>query len=296
MKQYLDMLQHILDNGTQKGDRTGTGTISCFGYQNRYDLSQGFPLATTKRVPFRLIAEELLWFIKGDTNIKYLVDRNVNIWVPDAYREYKGFCSKFDIEPLTIEEFTAKIIEDEEFAKVHGELGPVYGAQWRSWEGANGETFDQIVQLINDIKTNPDSRRLIVSAWNVAKIGKMALPPCHTLFQFYVLDGKLSCQLYQRSADAFLGVTFNIASYALLIMMVAQVCGLEVGEFIHTFGDLHIYNNHIEQVKLQLSREPRPLPKLVIKDRGQSIFDFKIDDFELIDYNPHATIKGAVSV
>lgn len=295
MKQYLDMLRHIKANGVQKGDRTGTGTLSCFGYQNRYDLSEGFPIVTTKRVLFRAIVEELLWFIKGDTNIKYLVDRNVNIWVPDAYREYKKYTLP-TANPLTENEFKEKILTDNGFAEIYGDLGPVYGEQWRSWEGIDGNKVDQLKQAIEAIKTNPDSRRIIVSAWNVGQIPDMALPPCHTIFQFYVSNNRLSCQLYQRSADAFLGVPFNISSYALLVNMVAFECGLEVGEFIHTFGDFHIYNNHLEQVDLQLTREPFPLPKLVIKDRGQSFFDITIDDIELVDYVSHSTIKGLVSV
>lgn len=291
MRQYLDMLQHIKDNGTQKGDRTGTGTLSCFGYQNRYDLSKGFPLVTTKKVNVRLIIEELLWFLSNDTNIKYLVDRDVNIWVPDAYKSYIGKGGE-----LSKKEFIIQIKEDEEFAREHGDLGPIYSQQWRSWEAPSGERMDQISQVVDSIKNNPDSRRHIVSAWNVADIEAAILPPCHCFFQFYVSNGKLSCQLYQRSADAFLGVAFNIASYALLTMMVAKVCNLEVGEFIHSFGDLHIYNNHLEQVDLQLSREPYPLPQMIIKDRGQGIFDFTIDDFELVDYVSHPTIKGQVSV
>lgn len=264
MQNYLNLLQHILDNGTDKADRTGTGTRSVFGYQLRFDLEEGFPLVTTKKVHLKSIIHELLWFLKGDTNIGYLTENGVSIW--------------------------------DEWADENGDLGPVYGAQWRSWSGADGETIDQISQVVEQIKNNPDSRRLIVSAWNVAEIPNMALAPCHALFQFYVADGKLSLQLYQRSADVFLGVPFNIASYALLQMMVAQVCGLGLGEFIHTFGDVHIYSNHFEQVKKQLSREPRPLPKMILNPEIKNIFDFKYEDFTLEDYNPHPAIKAPVAV
>jgi thymidylate synthase len=264
MQVYHDLLQHILDNGTQKTDRTGTGTISVFGYQMRFDLSKGFPLVTTKKVHLKSIIHELLWFLKGETNIAYLKENGVSIW--------------------------------DEWADEKGELGPVYGKQWRSWEGANGVVVDQVKDLIDQIKKNPDSRRLIISAWNVADLPKMALMPCHTLFQFYVADGKLSCQLYQRSADVFLGVPFNIASYALLTMMVAQVCGLQSGDFVHTFGDVHIYNNHIEQVKLQLSRTPYPLPELKINPSVNNIFEFKFEDFSLENYQCHPAIKAPVAV
>lgn len=264
MKNYLDLLQHIIDNGSNKDDRTGTGTRSVFGYQLRYDLSKGFPLVTTKKVHLKSIIYELLWFLKGDTNIKYLKDNGVSIW--------------------------------DEWADKNGDLGPVYGAQWRSWKGADGKVIDQISELINQIKTNPDSRRLIVSAWNVAEIPNMALAPCHTMFQFFVADGKLSLQLYQRSADVFLGVPFNIASYALLLMMVAQVCNLEVGDFVHTFGDVHIYNNHIEQVHKQLSREPRTLPIMKINPLVKNIFDFDYQDFTLENYDPHPGIKAPVAI
>ncbi|WCT14136.1 thymidylate synthase [Mucilaginibacter jinjuensis] len=264
MKQYLDLMQHVLDNGTQKHDRTGTGTISVFGYQMRFNLQDGFPLVTTKKLHLKSIIHELIWFLTGDTNIKYLKDNGVRIW--------------------------------DEWADADGNLGPVYGYQWRSWPTPDGGHIDQIKQLIDMIKKNPDSRRLIVSAWNVADVNQMALPPCHTLFQFYVLDGKLSCQLYQRSADIFLGVPFNIASYALLTMMVAQVCDLQPGDFIHTFGDAHIYNNHLDQVKLQLSREPRPLPTMKINPEVKDIFGFKFEDFELENYNPWPHIKGVVAV
>jgi thymidylate synthase len=264
LKQYLQLCEHILKNGTVKGDRTGTGTISTFGYQMRFNLEEGFPLLTTKKLHLKSIIHELLWFLSGDTNVRYLQENGVRIW--------------------------------NEWADENGELGPVYGHQWRSWTGADGTTVDQISTLIEQIKTNPSSRRLIVNAWNVAEIDKMALPPCHCMFQFYVADGKLSCQLYQRSADVFLGVPFNIASYALLTLMIAQVSGLEPGEFIHTFGDVHIYKNHLEQVKIQLEREPRPLPKMHINPNVKDIFSFKFEDFQLEGYDPHPHIKGAVSV
>lgn len=264
MQQYLDLLQKILDEGHQKSDRTGTGTISLFGYQMRFNLQDGFPLLTTKKLHTRSIIHELLWFLQGDTNIRYLKQHEVRIW--------------------------------DEWADEEGNLGPVYGHQWRSWPTADGRTIDQITNLINQIKKNPDSRRLIVSAWNVGDIEKMALPPCHCLFQFYVADGKLSCQLYQRSADTFLGVPFNIASYALLTMMVAQVCDLQLGEFVHSFGDVHLYNDHIEQARLQLTREPRALPQMKINPEVKDIFGFTIEDFELINYDPHPHIKAKVSV
>jgi thymidylate synthase len=264
MKQYLDLLQHILDQGQFKADRTGTGTYSTFGYQMRFDLSEGFPLLTTKKLHLRSIIHELLWFLQGESNIKYLKDNNVSIW--------------------------------DEWADENGELGPVYGKQWRQWECADGRVIDQISNVINQIKNNPDSRRLIVSAWNVADIDKMKLPPCHVLFQFYVSNGEISCQLYQRSADLFLGVPFNIASYALLLMMVAQVCDLKPRYFIHTFGDVHIYSNHLEQVKLQLTRTPKSLPKMEMNGDIKNIFDFKIEDFKLVDYNPDPHIKGEVAI
>ena len=264
MKQYLDLMRQVYKNGTLKEDRTGTGTKSVFGYQSRYDLSQGFPVITTKKLHLRSIIHELLWFLKGDTNIKYLQDNKVRIW--------------------------------DEWADKEGNLGPIYGYQWRSWPTPNGEHIDQISQVIEQIKHNSDSRRLIVSAWNVAEIDNMALPPCHAFFQFYVADGKLSCQLYQRSADIFLGVPFNIASYALLTLMVAQVTGLKVGDFIHTLGDAHLYSNHMEQTKRQLNRTPYPLPRMKINPEINSIFDFDIDDFELIDYKSHPHIKGLVAV
>ena len=264
MQQYQALLQHILQNGVQKSDRTGTGTISCFGHQMRFDLNDGFPLLTTKKLHTKSIIHELLWFLQGDTNIRYLQENGVRIW--------------------------------DEWADENGELGPVYGHQWRSWPAPDGRSIDQIGNVIDMIKRNPDSRRLIVSAWNPSEVDKMALPPCHALFQFYVADGKLSCQLYQRSADTFLGVPFNIASYALLTMMVAQVCDLEPGEFIHTFGDVHLYNDHIEQAKLQLTRDPRPLPKMEIDPSIKDIFAFKFEHFTLKDYDPHPHIKASVSV
>lgn len=264
MKQYHDLLQHILDNGTKKEDRTGTGTVSVFGYQSRYDLSKGFPCLTTKKLHLRSIIVELLWFLQGDTNIKYLKDNKVSIW--------------------------------DEWADENGDLGPVYGHQWRSWPSNDGGTIDQITKLVDQLKNNPDSRRLIVSAWNVADVDNMALPPCHTMFQFYVADGKLSCQLYQRSADVFLGVPFNIASYALLTMMLAQVVGLQPGEFIHTLGDAHLYSNHLDQANLQLTRDCRPLPTMKINPDVKDIFSFQLEDFELTNYDPHPHIKAAVAV
>ncbi len=264
MKQYHDLMRHVLEKGATKTDRTGTGTVSVFGYQMRYDLQEGFPMMTTKKVHMKSILHELLWFLKGDTNIKYLKDNGVSIW--------------------------------DEWADENGNLGPVYGSQWRSWPAADGRHIDQITQVINQIKNNPDSRRMIVSAWNVGEIDKMKLPPCHAFFQFYVADGKLSCQLYQRSEDIFLGVPFNIASYAILTMMVAQVCNLEAGEFIHTLGDAHLYSNHIEQANLQLSRDLRKLPTLKINPEVKDIFGFKFEDFTLEGYDPHPHIKAAVAV
>ena len=288
MKQYLDLCKTILNEGTKKEDRTGTGTISYFGYQMRYDLSKGFPLVTTKKVHLKSIIHELLWFISGSTNIKYLVDNDVKIWNDWPYDIYK----KSDaFQGETIEEFAEKIKASDEFAKKWGNLGPVYGKQWRNFGGV-----DQLADLINQIQNNPTSRRLIISAWNVPEIKDMALPPCHCFMQFYVNDGKLSCQLYQRSADVFLGVPFNIASYALFTMMIAQVTGLKPGVFVHTLGDAHIYLNHIEQINLQLSREPRELPTMKINPNVKSIFDFKYEDFELENYNPHGRIKGKVAV
>ena len=264
MQQYLDLMRHVRDNGIRKEDRTGTGTISVFGYQMRLDLAQGFPVVTTKKLHLRSIIHELLWFLQGDTNIKYLHDNGVSIW--------------------------------DEWADENGDLGPVYGYQWRSWPTPNGESIDQIKLLLDQIKNSPDSRRLMVSAWNPACVDQMALPPCHCLFQFYVADGKLSCQLYQRSADIFLGVPFNIASYALLTLMVAQECGLEPGEFVHTFGDAHLYSNHLEQVETQLAREPLPLPAMKLNPEVRSVFDFRYDDFELVGYEAHPHIKAPVAV
>ena len=264
MKQYLDLMKHVLENGVEKSDRTGTGTLSCFGYQSRYNLAEGFPLVTTKKCHLRSIIHELLWFLKGDTNIGYLKDNKVTIW--------------------------------DEWADENGNLGPVYGSQWRKWLRPDGTHVDQIANLVEQIKTNPDSRRLIVSAWNPGEIDKMALPPCHAFFQFFVANGKLSCQLYQRSADIFLGVPFNIASYALLTMMMAQVTGLEVGEFIHTLGDAHLYSNHIDQTNLQLSREPKALPIMKINPQVKDLFEFKFEDFELTGYEPHPHIKAPVAI
>ena len=264
MKQYLNLLKHIKENGVKKEDRTGTGTLSVFGHQMRFDLSEGFPCITTKKLHLKSIIIELLWFLQGDTNIAYLKENNVRIW--------------------------------DDWADENGDLGPVYGYQWRSWPDGKGGTIDQIKKLVQSLKNNPDSRRHIVSAWNVADVDNMALPPCHTMFQFYVADGKLSCQLYQRSADTFLGVPFNIASYALLTMMLAQVCDLKAGEFIHTFGDAHIYSNHMEQIELQLERKPRVLPTMAINPKVKDLFAFKYEDFELKNYDPHPHIKGAVAV
>lgn len=288
MKQYIDLCNYILNNGVKKDDRTGTGTISVFGYQMRFNLGEGFPLLTTKKVHLKSIIHELLWFISGSTNIKYLVDNDVRIWNDWPYDLYK---KSPDFQGETIEEFAAKIKESDEFAKKYGNLGPVYGKQWRDFNGV-----DQLSNLIEQIKTNPNSRRLIISAWNPAEVDKMALPPCHSFMQFYVAEGKLSCQLYQRSADVFLGVPFNIASYALFTMMIAQVCGLEPGDFVHTLGDAHIYLNHLDQVNKQIKRSLRPLPKMVINPNVKSIFDFKYADFTLLNYNPHSGIKGKVAV
>ncbi len=264
MRQYLDLMRHVMHHGVRKDDRTGTGTLSVFGHQMRFDLAQGFPLLTTKKVHTRSIIHELLWFLRGDTNIRYLKENGVSIW--------------------------------DEWADANGDLGPVYGSQWRSWPAPEGRRIDQISEVVRDIRQNPDSRRLIVSAWNVAEIGHMALPPCHLLFQFYVAHGRLSCQLYQRSADIFLGVPFNIASYALLTMMIAQVTGLKPGEFIHTLGDAHLYLNHLEQAQTQLAREPRPLPSMRLNPEKASLFDFTFDDFELLNYDPHPAIKAPVAV
>ena len=298
MKQYLELLSRIKTEGVVKTDRTGTGTKSVFGHQMRFDLSQGFPLLTTKKVFLKGIIHELLWFLNGDTNIKYLVDNGVHIWDNDAYRYYNELCVKEGVLPVAMEEFLRAAqegIESPIEGYRFGDLNHVYGYQWRSWPRPNGEAIDQIQQAVDLICKNPDSRRIIVSAWNVADVEQMALPPCHTLFQFYVAEGKLSCMLYQRSADTFLGVPFNIASYALLTMMMAQVCGLEAGEFVHTLGDTHLYLNHFDQVEEQLSRTPRALPKMKINPNVKSIFDFKYEDFELEGYDPYPTIKAPMS-
>ena len=292
MRQYLDFLQTILTKGTKKDDRTKTGTISIFGYQNRYNLTEGFPLLTTKKVHLKSILHELLWFIKGDTNIGYLVENGVRIWNEWPYEKFK---KSPDYHGETMEEFIEKIKSVKVFRKKYGDLGPVYGRQWRHFEGKK-TSVDQLSWVIDEIKNNPTSRRLIVSSWNPPLISKMALPPCHMMFQFYVNDGKLSLHLYQRSADAFLGVPFNIASYSMLLMMVAKVTNLVPYEFVHTMGDAHIYLNHLEQVNTQLEREPRKLPKLLIKGNQKTIFDFKYEDFELVDYDSHPMIKGKVSV
>lgn len=292
MKQYLDLCKKVLECGHYKSDRTKTGTISYFGAQMRFDLSEGFPLLTTKRVHLKSIIYELLWFIKGDTNIKYLVDHDVRIWNEWPFEKYRN---SSDYQNETIEEFVEKIKNDDIFAQKYGDLGPVYGKQWRHF-GNDDDFVDQLKQVIEEIKKNPDSRRLIVCAWNPLEVSQMALPPCHSLFQFYVNDGKLSCMLYQRSADLFLGVPFNIASYALLTMMVAKVCHLEVGEFIHTLGDAHLYSNHLEQIHRQLTRTPRKLPKMMIHRNTDNIEDFVFEDFELVDYNPYKGIKGKVAV
>lgn len=289
MKQYLDLMEYVLENGQYKDDRTGTGTYSVFGYQMRFDLSKGFPLVTTKKTHLKSIIHELLWFISGDTNIKYLVDNNVRIWNEWPYETFK---QSDDYQNETLDEFVQKIKDDENFAKKHGNLGPVYGKQWRNFGG-----IDQLEKLINDLKNNKNSRRLIISAWNPPLIKDMALPPCHCFMQFYVSsDNKLSCQLYQRSADIFLGVPFNIASYSLFAMMIAQVTNLELGDFVHTLGDAHIYSNHVEQVREQLTRTPYPLPQMKINANVKSIYDFTIDDFELENYQAHPHIKGAVAV
>lgn len=318
MKQYLDLCQHVLDTGSQKGDRTGTGTLSVFGYQMRYDLQKGFPLMTTKKTAFRLIVSELLWFLKGDTNVRTLVEEKNPIWDEWAFEkwvnseEYNGpdmtdfgrrapvddeFRSTYEVE---MAHFKKRLLEDSSFAKTYGDLGPVYGKQWRSWHTGSPQSekqpIDQIAQLIEGLKNNPDSRRHIVTAWNPSELEDMALPPCHALFQFYVADGKLSCQLYQRSADIFIGVPFNIASYALLVHLIALETGLIPGEFIHTLGDAHIYSNHIDQVNEQLTREPRPLPTLRIDAEGKSIFDLTTKDIVLENYDPHPKIKAPIAV
>jgi len=313
-RSYLGLLEYVLEHGVKKEDRTGTGTYSTFGYQMRFDLNEGFPLLTTKRVPFKMMASELIWFIKGDTNIRYLLQHKNNIWNEWAFKkwvesdEYQGpDMSNFGLRCQTDEAFNVlyteqmdlfkeRILGDDAFASKYGELGDVYGKQWRAWKTTQGETIDQLKDVIKTIKTNPDSRRLIVSAWNPEDVPTMALPPCHTLFQFYVINGRLSCQLYQRSGDIFLGIPFNIASYALLTHLIAHECGLQVGEFIHTLGDAHIYVNHMEQIKEQLSREPKALPKLWINTNKTSIFDFEADDVKIEQYDPHPTIKAPVAV
>ncbi|ARF68838.1 thymidylate synthase [Paenibacillus larvae subsp. pulvifaciens] len=311
---YLELCRHVLEHGEIKEDRTGTGTVSLFGYQMRFNLQEGFPLLTTKRIPFRLIVSELLWFIKGDTNIRYLLEHNNHIWDEWAFKHYVesssyqgpdmtdfGLRSQRD-EAFLIQyeeqmnKFTERILKDPQFALEFGDLGNVYGKQWRAWKTSNGQTIDQLRDIINTIKINPDSRRLIVSAWNPEDIPSMALPPCHTLFQFYVTRGRLSCQLYQRSADIFLGVPFNIASYALLTHLIAHECGIEAGEFIHTLGDAHVYSNHVDQVKLQLSREPKQLPSLYINPEVSSVFDAVVGDIRLEGYDPHPSIKAPVAV
>lgn len=310
---YLNLERYVYENGVIKDDRTGTGTKSIFGYQMRFNLAEGFPLLTTKKIPFRLIKSELLWFLHGDTNIKFLLKNRNHIWDEWAFEryvnsdEYNGpdmtdFGNRCLSDPefnkiyqQVKKEFCEKILNDDEFAKKYGELGPVYGAQWRHWRTSRGETIDQIKNVINQIKSNPNSRRLIVSAWNPEDVPSMALPPCHTMFQFYVADGKLSCQLYQRSGDIFLGVPYNIASYALLTEMIAKECKLQVGDFVHTLGDAHIYLNHLDQVKEQLTRKPNAAPKLWLADKN-SIFDYTMDDIKVIDYDPQGTIKAPVAV
>lgn len=312
---YLQLLKYVLEHGTKKEDRTGTGTVSTFGYQMRFDLSEGFPLLTTKRVPFRLIASELIWFIQGDTNIRYLLQHNNNIWNEWAFKRwiesdaYAGpDMTNFGLRAQSDAEFAAeynqqmelfkqRVLTDDSFAEEFGELGNVYGKQWREWNTSQGETIDQLKDVIQTIKNNPDSRRLIVSAWNPEDVPRnMALPPCHTMFQFYVTDGKLSCQLYQRSADIFLGIPFNIASYALLTHMIAHECGLQAGDFIHTLGDAHIYTNHLEQIEIQLNREQKALPKLKLNADKTSIFDFAVEDMSIEGYEPHPAIKAPVAV
>ena len=297
MKQYLDLLRRIKTEGVVRGDRTGTGTKGVFGHQMRFDLSEGFPLLTTKKVFLKGVIHELLWFLRGDTNIKYLVDNGVHIWDNDAYRHYNELCVRHGVLPVGRETFLASAgVESPIEGYRFGDLNHVYGYQWRSWPDYDGGFIDQIQEAVETIKHNPDSRRIIVSAWNVADLKRMNLPPCHLLFQFYVANGRLSLQLYQRSADTFLGVPFNIASYALLLMMMAQVTGLKAGDFIHTLGDAHIYLNHLDQVHLQLTREPRPLPKMHINPDVKDIFSFRYEDFELTDYNPYPHIAGKVSV
>lgn len=314
MKQYLDLCEHILDNGTKKEDRTGTGTLSVFGYQMRYNLAEGFPLMTTKKTAFRLIVSELLWFIQGDTNVKTLIAENNHIWDEWAFGQWVS-SKEYDGPDMTdfgrraqkdeqfavlykheMAKFQVRILEDEEFAEKYGDLGPVYGKQWRSWQTTTGDTIDQLKNVIESIKKNPDSRRHLVTAWNPEFVEDMALPPCHIMFQFYVADGKLSCQLYQRSADVFLGVPFNIASYALLTHLVARECGLEVGDFVHTTGDTHLYVNHLDQVNEQLSRTPKKLPTLKVNEDVESIFDLTINDISIEGYDPHPRISAPVAV
>ncbi|WP_348715739.1 thymidylate synthase [uncultured Alistipes sp.] len=296
MKQYLDLLHRIRTEGTVKGDRTGTGTMSVFGHQMHFDLEKGFPLLTTKRVFLKGVIHELLWFLRGDTNIRYLVENGVHIWDNDAYRYYGELCAGKGIGPIDRDAFLAKAGETSPLEGYrYGDLNHVYGYQWRSWPRPDGGTIDQIRQVVDTIRRNPDSRRMLVSAWNVAEVEQMALPPCHVLFQFYVADGRLSCQLYQRSADTFLGVPFNIASYALLTMMTAQVCGLRPGEFVHSLGDTHLYLNHLEQADLQLAREPRPLPVMRLNPERRELFDFRYEDFTLEGYDPWPAIKAPMS-
>ena len=295
MRQYLDLLDKICREGVVRDDRTGTGTKGIFGYQMRFNLAEGFPLLTTKRVFLKGVIHELLWFLKGDTNIKYLVDNGVHIWDSDAFRYYNELCVKHGVLPVDMDTFLGALgVESPIDGYKFGDLNHVYGYQWRSWPKANGESIDQIKEVIDTIKKNPSSRRMIVSAWNVADVGSMALPPCHTMFQFFVAEGKLSCQLYQRSGDVFLGVPFNIASYALMTMMIAKECGLEAGEFIHTLGDAHLYLNHLDQAAEQLSRETRALPRMILADRD-SIFDYTYEDFTLEGYDPHPAIKAPLS-
>ncbi|MGM9987440.1 MAG: thymidylate synthase [Bacillaceae bacterium] len=313
-KNYLALCQYILDNGIKKEDRTGTGTISVFGYQMRFDLSEGFPLLTTKRVPFRLVASELLWFLKGDTNLRYLLEHNNHIWDEWGFQkwveseDYNGpDMTNFGLRAQSDEAFNRvyeeqmklyqeKVLNDDEFAKVYGDLGNVYGKQWRSWAGADGKTYDQIQYIIDEIKRNPNSRRLVCSAWSASELDNQQLPPCHYTFQFYVLEGKLSCMFTMRSNDVFLGLPFNIASYALLTHLIAHECGLEVGDLIYSGADVHIYSNHLEQIKTQMNREPRALPTITLNKEKKSIFDFELEDIELQDYDPHPTIKAPVAV
>ena len=314
MEQYLNLCRYIQENGVTKGDRTGTGTKSVFGYQMRFDLTKGFPIVTTKKTAFRLVVSELLWFLKGDTNVKTLIEANNHIWDEWAFEKWVnsesyqgpdmhnfGVRAANDAEFKKVvdeqmEIFCTNILKDEAFANEYGDLGPVYGKQWRSWPAKNGETIDQVKNLIHQLIHNPDSRRHIITAWNPAEVDEMALPPCHTFMQFYVANGKLSCQLYQRSADVFLGVPFNIASYALLTHLIAKECGLEVGEFVHTLGDAHIYLNHMDQVNTQLEREPKTLPTLVLSDEKESIFDYEVEDIRLEGYDPHPRIKAPIAV